>query len=51
MADHVVVMRQGIIEQQGAPLALYDRPVNKFAAGFIGSPAMNFIPATTGADG
>lgn len=51
MADHVVVMRQGVIEQQGAPLELYDRPVNKFVAGFIGSPAMNFIPATVGADG
>ena len=46
-----VVMRQGVIEQQGAPLELYDRPVNKFVAGFIGSPAMNFIPATVGADG
>ncbi|PLK73045.1 glycerol-3-phosphate ABC transporter ATP-binding protein [Rhizobium sp. TH135] len=51
MADRVVVMRQGVIEQQGAPLELYDRPVNKFVAGFIGSPAMNFIPATVGADG
>jgi len=51
MADHVVVMRQGVIEQQGPPLELYDRPVNKFVAGFIGSPAMNFIPATIGADG
>jgi multiple sugar transport system ATP-binding protein len=51
MADHVVVMRQGVIEQQGAPLELYDRPVNKFVAGFIGSPAMNFIPAKVGADG
>ncbi|MDZ7873954.1 MAG: ABC transporter ATP-binding protein [Rhizobium sp.] len=51
MADHVVVMRQGVIEQQGPPLELYDRPVNKFVAGFIGSPAMNFIPAKVGADG
>lgn len=51
MADHVVVMRHGVIEQQGAPLDLYDRPVNKFVAGFIGSPAMNFIPATPGPDG
>jgi len=51
MADHVVVMRHGVIEQQGAPLELYDRPVNKFVAGFIGSPAMNFIPAKVGADG
>jgi multiple sugar transport system ATP-binding protein len=50
MADHVVVMRDGIIEQQGKPLDLYDMPVNKFVAGFIGSPAMNFIPATVGDD-
>ncbi|MBP1884592.1 ABC transporter ATP-binding protein [Sinorhizobium mexicanum] len=51
MADHVVVMRDGIIEQQGRPLDLYDRPANKFVAGFIGSPAMNFIPATVVEDG
>ncbi len=51
MADHVVVMRSGLIEQQGAPLDLYDRPVNRFVAGFIGSPAMNFVPAKVGADG
>jgi len=44
MADHVVVMRTGRIEQQGAPLDLYDRPANRFVAGFIGSPAMNFVP-------
>lgn len=43
MADQVVVMRSGVIEQKGAPLDLYDRPVNKFVAGFIGSPAMNFV--------
>lgn len=51
MADHVVVMRAGVIEQQGQPLDLYDKPVNKFVAGFIGSPAMNFIPASGGVDG
>jgi multiple sugar transport system ATP-binding protein len=51
MADRVVVMRAGVIEQQGRPLDLYDRPANKFVAGFIGSPAMNFIPATTGEGG
>ncbi len=51
MADHVVVMRAGVIEQQGRPLDLYDRPINKFVAGFIGSPAMNFIPAVGGHDG
>ena len=51
MADHVVVMREGVIEQQGAPLELYDTPANKFVAGFIGSPAMNFLPGTMGPDG
>jgi len=51
MADHVVLMREGVIEQQGKPLDLYDKPANKFVAGFIGSPAMNFIPAVVGDDG
>ena len=44
MADKIVVMRDGIVEQTGSPLELYDRPANQFVAGFIGSPAMNFIP-------
>jgi multiple sugar transport system ATP-binding protein len=44
MADRIVVMNQGRIEQVGAPLELYDRPGNKFVAGFLGSPAMSFIP-------
>ena len=44
MADHVVVMKDGVIEQQGAPLELYDRPANRFVAGFIGNPRMNFLP-------
>ncbi|MFN3274003.1 MAG: ABC transporter ATP-binding protein [Paracoccus sp. (in: a-proteobacteria)] len=51
MADHVVVLRAGRIEQQGAPLELYDRPANRFVAGFIGSPAMNFVNGTIEADG
>ncbi|WP_439622595.1 ABC transporter ATP-binding protein [Shinella sp.] len=51
MADIVVVMRDGVIEQQGSPLDLYDRPCNRFVAGFIGSPAMNFIEATVNDDG
>ncbi|WP_321923863.1 ABC transporter ATP-binding protein [Paraburkholderia guartelaensis] len=51
MADHVVVMRAGEVEQQGAPLTLYHRPANRFVAGFIGSPSMNFIEAVIGPDG
>ena len=43
MADKIVVMRDGLVEQIGAPLDLYDRPANLFVAGFIGSPAMNFV--------
>src|SRR3954464_766861 len=43
MADKIVVMHDGIVEQTGAPLELYDRPDNLFVAGFIGSPAMNFL--------
>jgi multiple sugar transport system ATP-binding protein len=46
MADKIVVLRDGIIEQMGTPLDLYDRPVNMFVAGFIGSPSMNFLAAT-----
>src|SRR5438094_1630619 len=43
MADKIVVMHAGQIEQIGAPLELYDRPENQFVTGFIGSPAMNFL--------
>ena len=46
MGDKIVVMRDGRIEQTGSPLDLYDRPANQFVAGFIGSPAMNFLPGT-----
>src|SRR4051795_2864033 len=46
MADRIVVLQLGHVEQVGAPLDLYDRPVNLFVAGFIGSPAMNFVDAT-----
>jgi multiple sugar transport system ATP-binding protein len=46
MADRIVVMHDGIVEQVGEPLDLYDQPANLFVAGFIGSPAMNFIRAT-----
>jgi len=44
MADKIVVMHDGIVEQVGAPLDLYDRPANLFVAQFIGSPAMNVLP-------
>jgi multiple sugar transport system ATP-binding protein len=44
MADKIVVMRDGLVEQTGSPLDLYDHPANQFVAGFIGSPAMNFLP-------
>jgi multiple sugar transport system ATP-binding protein len=47
MADKIVVMQDGYIEQIGSPLELYDRPSNVFVAGFIGSPAMNLIPGIT----
>ena len=46
MADRIVVINSGRIEQVGAPLELYDRPANKFVAGFLGSPAMSFLPGT-----
>jgi multiple sugar transport system ATP-binding protein len=46
MADRIVVMHDGVVQQVGAPLDLYDRPANSFVAGFIGSPGMNFLPAT-----
>jgi multiple sugar transport system ATP-binding protein len=46
MADKIVVMQGGHIEQVGAPLDLYDRPANVFVAGFIGSPSMNLIDGT-----
>jgi multiple sugar transport system ATP-binding protein len=48
MADRIVVMHDGIVEQIGTPLDLYDHPANTFVAGFIGSPAMNFLPGALG---
>ena len=46
MADKIVVLHDGIVEQMGSPLELYDRPANLFVAGFIGSPAMNMFKGT-----
>ena len=51
MADKIVVLRAGRIEQTGAPLDLYNRPANQFVAGFIGSPRMNFLPGRVGSGG
>jgi multiple sugar transport system ATP-binding protein len=46
LADRVVVMQAGVIEQCGTPMELYDRPANKFVAQFIGMPKMNMMPAS-----
>ena len=51
MADRIVVMHDGVVEQTGAPLELYDRPANLFVASFLGSPAMNFIVGRLTAEG
>jgi multiple sugar transport system ATP-binding protein len=45
MADRIVVLRAGVVEQVGSPMELYHRPKNQFVAGFIGSPRMNFLEA------
>jgi multiple sugar transport system ATP-binding protein len=50
LGDRVAVMRSGVLQQVGAPMELYNHPVNVFVAGFIGSPAMNFMPATVEGD-
>ncbi len=51
MADRIVVMSEGNVEQIGSPLSLYDRPDNTFVAGFLGSPAMNFFKGEVRRDG
>src|SRR3989442_4678609 len=51
MADTIVVMHDGLVEQIGTPLELYDRPDNQFVAGFIGSPAMNFLKGKVKSNG
>ena len=45
LADRIVVMNDGIVEQVAAPQEMYDNPATRFVAGFIGSPSMNFLPA------
>jgi multiple sugar transport system ATP-binding protein len=52
MGDRIVIMKDGLIQQMGAPLEVYASPSNQFVAGFIGSPAMNFVATTvTAKDG
>jgi multiple sugar transport system ATP-binding protein len=50
MGTKIVIMNAGIIQQMASPMEIYDFPVNKFVAGFIGSPGMNFLPATIATD-
>jgi multiple sugar transport system ATP-binding protein len=51
MADKIVVMNAGRVEQVGTPVELFDRPANLFVAGFIGSPSMNFVPGAVMGEG
>jgi multiple sugar transport system ATP-binding protein len=51
LADRIVLLKDGRIEQQGSPLELFERPATRFVAGFLGSPSMNFIPAKLDAGG
>jgi multiple sugar transport system ATP-binding protein len=51
LADKIVVLRDGRVEQIGSPMELYNNPVNKFVAGFLGSPSMNFLPGSYLSDG
>ena len=48
LADRIVILNKGRIEQQGSPLELYEKPANRFVAGFLGQPRMNFIPTIAG---
>ena len=51
MGDRIVVMKDGLLQQFDSPQNLYDHPLNMFVAGFIGSPSMNFMPATVEGEG
>ena len=51
LADMLVVMNSGLVEQVGAPLELYERPATTFVGGFIGSPPMNFLAGTVASQG
>ena len=50
LADRIVLMNGGVVEQQGPPLDLFERPVSQFVASFLGSPQMNFVPVTLSSD-
>jgi multiple sugar transport system ATP-binding protein len=50
LADRIVILNKGRVEQEGPPLHLYQRPANRFVAGFLGQPKMNFIPVTSSGD-
>jgi multiple sugar transport system ATP-binding protein len=51
MGDRIVVLKDGVIQQIGTPLGLYNTPVNRFVAGFIGSPPMNFVKVSLRSEG
>ena len=51
LADKIVVLRDGRVEQIGSPMELYNNPANQFVAGFLGSPSMNFMPASLVSEG
>ena len=51
MGDRIAVMRDGVLQQVGTPKMLYEKPANRFVAGFIGSPAMNFLSGRVNVDG
>jgi ABC-type sugar transport system ATPase subunit len=46
LGDRIAVLKEGVLQQMATPMGLYDTPANKFVAGFIGTPAMNFLPGT-----
>ena len=51
LADRIVLLRDGVIEQMGTPLELFEKPASRFVAGFLGSPTINFVPATLTLEG
>ena len=51
LADRIAIMKDGILQQLGSPHEVYNSPANRFVAGFIGSPSMNFLPVSIGRSG